>query len=1275
MLEKRLFVGGMDGDSEDRFIKQGDWRFALNCRAGNSDKDSLGAIENTKGNTLVSINLPGGVNTCIGTHEDKKNNTVIYFVHNDNGDHQILQYFPNLNNISSIIKSDLLNFSTDNLITGISLVEGNLLYWTDDRNEPSQLNIQRSRNTFGGIGGGADVYPSPFKRQYLDAIKYPPLCNPTAVYSTDTTRKVNNLKGRLYQLKYQYEYIDGEKSVWSPISKVPLPDETNFYRDDIVENNLITVTLEGGDQYVSKINIAAREGNLGDFFLVDTLVKSEDNIPSNTTFDFLWYNDRVTSPILIPESNLTYDRVPRKAKAQTLIDGNRIGYANYLENYNNPKTVDIKATPVYTQNIPGEAILGGTASARLEGFNSKNITTAGRIRDKFGLPQSYGGAGGTYQSGFKTALPDLIPIHLITINGPLYGVETFTLDIVFRQLSVGPQDLTRQYIVDTSTGNFNTPQDVVAEFARQINDFSVAQVGKEIAKTNDRPLPAANTNASLNSDASGPTIVASGPNGRLTLPGDNTLDIVPAYDILGSADGGNALESNRILVTMVTKDISINVDIDEEELLESFTSFKRGAMHEFGVIYSDEKGRTSTVNISRDSNAYVEFFTSTDRGSVGMDIEVFHQPPDWAKKWQLVYTKNQTIINDPEGRGFIQFAGAGQRQGTTNRYDLFITSINRFGETNPTTHVVYDFAVGDRARFYDNNDNLIDTEIIEFDEDNNSVVIELPDNTFFSQDNRPYEIYTPKKQVNETDRFYFEIGECFDIGNPGQPDRFHATNVAGNEQDFSIGKPALVRLDRGDVYYKNREMGVTPNTNKILAVEDSHFSDFYVSNVYDVGRPHVVNPNYKEIRRETTAIFSDILIPDTLINGLNRFFEENFKDYDKEYGSIQKLYSEDKKVICFQELKVGQILVNEQVLFNQSASATIQKSDQVLNDIIYYQGEFGIGKHPESFAVYGMAKYFIDVQRGSVLRLSNDGITEISSYLMDNYFEDSCREILLSSGADILGVEKKRDIYGAFDVGSGEYVISLDTKKEVSGDVNFFLDVSVKADVTFEFPVEKDVVENPDTVFTLVGNDGVETTGTLTLTQKDGKVYSGDPTQLQGIAEVRVITLSRETLAFSERTNRWTTFYSYLPEFMSGSNVDLVTFKDGNIWLHNSNETYNNFYGEQFTSRVTPVSNQDPSDIKVYIGTEVESNNRWSLKATNQHGQETELREDDFEVVEDVFWSELLKDKNTPIDDPLIEGDDMRSHSMLMEFESKDTVFTKLFSIGVKWFKSEYTNK
>ena len=55
--EKKSFAGGgMDMDTEERFMGKNDYRFANNCRITSSDEENEGAVENVIGNQILNLN-------------------------------------------------------------------------------------------------------------------------------------------------------------------------------------------------------------------------------------------------------------------------------------------------------------------------------------------------------------------------------------------------------------------------------------------------------------------------------------------------------------------------------------------------------------------------------------------------------------------------------------------------------------------------------------------------------------------------------------------------------------------------------------------------------------------------------------------------------------------------------------------------------------------------------------------------------------------------------------------------------------------------------------------------------------------------------------------------------------------------------------------------------------------------------------------------------------------------------------------------------------------
>ncbi len=92
------------------------------------------------------------------------------------------------------------------------------------------------------------------------------------------------------------------------------------------------------------------------------------------------------------------------------------------------------------------------------------------------------------------------------------------------------------------------------------------------------------------------------------------------------------------------------------------------------------------------------------------------------------------------------------------------------------------------------------------------------------------------------------------------------------------------------------------------------------------------------------------------------------------------------------------------------------------------------------------------------------------------------------------------------------------------------------------------------------------------------------------------------TLTFSESVNGWPSFYSYEPDFILGMNQYLYTFKNGNLYRHNTNERRNNYYGVDHDSTITGVFNQEPTTTKVFKTIELESDDSWDCEVLSDLG-------------------------------------------------------------------------
>tara|TARA_R110000803_G_scaffold62050_4_gene122232 strand:- start:3121 stop:4548 length:1428 start_codon:yes stop_codon:yes gene_type:complete len=174
-------------------------------------------------------------------------------------------------------------------------------------------------------------------------------------------------------------------------------------------------------------------------------------------------------------------------------------------------------------------------------------------------------------------------------------------------------------------------------------------------------------------------------------------------------------------------------------------------------------------------------------------------------------------------------------------------------------------------------------------------------------------------------------------------------------------------------------------------IEESRIRGGYNNTNVDLGvKAYLVEEFPAAQHRFNSLIYSGIYNSRTGINNTNQFpvGESITKSADPAYVSIQKLYAEDTNLIIFQEDKVSRALIDKDAIYSAEGNASITSTSLVIGQIIPYKGEYGISKDPFSFAIYGYRKYFTDRKRNCVLRLSLDGMTEISSYGMHDFLRD-----------------------------------------------------------------------------------------------------------------------------------------------------------------------------------------------------------------------------------------------------------------------------------------------
>lgn len=246
-------------------------------------------------NTLYSFNrvdiLDFG-NKCIGSYVNTLRNTTINFIFSPSGHHVILEFNKTTRTITKIFENltdsgdiDILGFTEFGLIKNIDVY---------NRDEGDLLFFLDSlgRPTEMDITLFKAGTYTPVTRVIIDKAKKPFLSPPSVVYGNDTARRSNNLRNKLFRFKTRPIYDDFEKGTFSPISVVALSANilSDTYTNIVTNNNVIRMVSNTGDKNVKSIEIAMsyveKTNDWSDFQSVTVIEKSSLSLTQLTQVVF-----------------------------------------------------------------------------------------------------------------------------------------------------------------------------------------------------------------------------------------------------------------------------------------------------------------------------------------------------------------------------------------------------------------------------------------------------------------------------------------------------------------------------------------------------------------------------------------------------------------------------------------------------------------------------------------------------------------------------------------------------------------------------------------------------------------------------------------------------------------------------------------------------------------------------------------------------------------------------------------------------------------------------
>ena len=376
-------------------------------------------------------------------------------------------------------------------------------------------------------------------------------------------------------------------------------------------------------------------------------------------------------------------------------------------------------------------------------------------------------------------------------------------------------------------------------------------------------------------------------------------------------------------------------------------------------------------------------------------------------------------------------------------------------------------------------------------------------------------------------------------------------------------------------------------------------------------RAYITEENDDEIVSSNSITYSGIYNALTDFNETNVFsIGENItKSVDPTYGSIQRIYTNDGNLMVFQEDKVSRALIDKSAIYSAQGDATVTSSDLVIGQVTPYAGEYGISKNPESFAKKGYRVYFTDQSRGAVMRLSRDGMTEISEYGMRDHFRDTFSPItsnyklsdllnfnVVSNGTttvalsvgDVSLIELGMSIYGNYNGVTGAYVTDISLTGATTANITFSQSIPTGTGTLNLYKLLKDKVVG--------GFNNYSDSYVVSIQPSVNDLSAGDG--------------EYDTVSFNDANNGWTSFWDYKPNLADTLNANYYTCKGGSIWRHYDASMAKNrgqFYGVQTDTSVTFVFNPQVSVSKNFNTVSYEGTNGWEVESFKSDTQGIDL--------------------------------------------------------------------
>ena len=1316
MIEPRdvkVFTGTMDQDTEARYLKEGNYRYLLNARNAIGTQGSFGAIEDVMGNSLVlNSYIRRGINKVIGSYEDIAGQSCIYFLYNSNGYHGIFRWyanrvgFPNgfIEKIYQVadpaaydqFNPNPLNFQENNLITGINLVD-NLLYWTDNFNSPKMINIERANETNKKRKFRLYINNNLFNTTFVN-----PLVNTINLYQENIALPIASF-------------------TWS--MNLPVPNN----RRDFVQNTYNNYLLSGFNAFATMYDrvdyLEVEVNNPGVYTLEWTnnaapIYYSADIIPenfypdaTNTTVSYPAMSAQLIERIKYPpkcDPICTYDSTTGSAFQYDLtpysvswpLPGGGFGQTNIFGVTNivsDPDNVLNPGPAVVNNSIPPVPPIN--AAGYISNTSSDNKTVFYTINIQLTITSAAVGAAyicvgpriapvlansnviwswnlanypvGNYNlilSGYANVPANSeicfwVGSALIGMNitGTVYGqmyvsgrsnnivntYPSFRAKYIYKDFqnsvygAISPTLTSQNIYQDIISVNFDdlrlTAPELSCDIKNVILSVSLDNNTTWFDFANLKPFEYSGYNSRIY-DYNGLEVLLPVSPEEAILPYHNVPKKSKSQEYIDDRiwDGSIVTGYDQVSIKM-----QINIDYESTAVApilpyttidppSSISRWRRGWTGYVGIVYYDDADRKSPVCIDK-VNGYVSIPSYNEDvapqtknfNPAFLRTAIYSAPPDWATKYQFV----------------------------------------RSDDLSQQTYLLWG---ANNIQFVDDND----------------VVVPFLNSKYIKIDLQNITYYNDNTKRGSQIAFTFQPGDRIKFISDGSLNIYQ-------DNDFVISSVL------GNVIYVVNDYSVQPSTNALLELytprsESSKLNYYEFGECYDI---YTINQAGVDIKAHKGNIQDQTAVPSTnfalaavseLMTGdvwyrkrymyynvslptppfYNAFISSNTPS-DTTYVVYEnngRVNSEDIKgelyqptAIVFSDRYISNTEINGlaavQPLNTEQYSTVygpINKMQVVNNDVLKLV--FGNSYQLSIYVSQGVIR---QSQGGPALVSVADQVAGNSHIIQRTLGTINAESVLTNDEADMFGYDENE---GVVWVSSGNGLIQISDRGMKS--------------IFKKYSNERKALGLPSetpAVYDLYHDEYIITLGTINNAPNAAKVWSG------------------VTIAYNKQKQGWTSYYSFVPEYYGRVRDYVVSFKDGDLWVHDRNQLSKNFYGTQYTRQLTYISNKDFPKVKDYKAVSVNgigANSAPTIRILPFQGylsgMLSSLSTRFFKTLEGVQYAYFQKDKLSPGFggnqlQALANGRNLKGQVIEVTLENTDTAKSIIYSSDIIYFYSEHS--